>query len=308
MIDCDDICVVCINDIADNANLAYLLKYDSVLGRLNAKIEVGESVIKCNDREIVLTSFSNPKDLDFAKLGISVDCVIESSGCFKTKDKLDLYLQNGAKKVLLTAPPSDDMSVYVCGVNEIYYNGESIISNASCTSNAIAPIIKILKEPLGIECGNITTIHPFNSDQSLLDSANKNGARLSRNSALNIIPTSSSIGAMIGVLFKEFDNRFYGDSIRVPTSLVSLSNIDLYVSNVSSKDEVLRLLGESKIIGIDYEKLVSNDFVGDNRSAIVIEDLLKVNGNLLRISIWFDNESGYASRLIDMLRVMFGRS
>lgn len=284
-----------INDIKSFDRLIYILKQDSVFGKFNAKIELLDNQLIINDRKIILSSFKRPKDSIFE----NVDLVLECSGEFLDLESLKHYIDNGAKKVILGAFPKGEMPIYVYGVNEESYNGESIISNASCTSNAIGPIIKLLKK-YNIKGGNITTIHPFNNDQSLLDSPHKSDLRLSRNATLNIIPTSSSIGEVLGRLFIEFKGKFYGDSIRIPTSIVSFSNIDLLFENTITKDEILNLKFNNKIIDFDNEMLVSSDFIGSKKSAIIPKDLLKINNNLCRISIWFDNESGYAARLFDM--------
>lgn len=302
-----DIQITHINDIDDFDKLIYLLKADSLFGKLDyikqCKRYKNELII--NDKKITLSSFNNPKDSTFG----DVDMVLECSGAFLDTKSLESYIHNGAKRVLLSAPPKDNMPIYICGVNENAYKNEKIISNASCTSNAIAPIIKKLQEKHEIINGNITIIHPFNSDQSLLDSPHRDNLRLSRNATLNIIPTTSSIGEVLGKLFdsNSTKNRFYGDSIRIPTSIVAFSNIDLTFKNKISKDDILHMDFDRNIIGFDDCMLVSSDFIGDSRSSIIASDLIRVASNTCRISIWFDNESGYANRLLDMAKIIYQR-
>ena len=288
--------IIQINDICDFDKLMYLLKEDSVYGRFKCDFKYQNDELIIDGKIIKLSSYKNPREFI-----TNADLVLECSGKFNDTKSLQSYIDNGANLVILGAAPKDDMNIYIYGVNESKYSGEKIISNASCTSNAIAPIINTINKKYKILNGNISIIHPFNNDQSLLDSAHKDNIRLSRNATINIIPTTSSIG---NVLKKVFDINFYGDSIRVPTSIVAFSNIDLVFDKEISKDEILNLNFDSKIIGIDSNMLVSSDFIGDTRSAIIASDLVNINANTARIGIWFDNESGYANRLLDMLEVV----
>lgn len=297
-----------INDVSNFSNLSYLLKNDTIFGTFSHKVELRDNrLLISNDNfgdeidEIIVSNANNPNETSFGE----VDLVLECSGKFLDTQNLMPYIKNGAKKVILGAPPKDNMPIFVFGVNEDKYSGEKIISNASCSSNAIAPIIFAIKQKHQILGGNITTIHPFNSDQVLLDNAHLNDLRLSRNATQNILPTKSSIGFMIERLFGDSVGRFYGDSIRIPTSIVSFSNIDLMLENKISKDEILELNFNPRIIGFDLSMLVSSDFIKDSRSAIIPTDLIKINGKLCRISLWFDNESGYANRLLDMAKLIY---
>lgn len=291
-----DLEIVQINDICDFDKLIYLLKEDSIYGKFKCEFKYQNNELIIDDKIIKLSSYQNPKEFS-----TNADIVLECSGKFDDKKSLQPYIDNGVNFVILGATPKDDMNIYIYSVNESKYSGEKIISNASCTSNAIAPIINTINKKYKILSGNISIIHPFNNDQSLLDSAHKDDIRLSRNATINIIPTKSSIG---NVLKKIFNINFYGDSIRVPTSIVAFSNIDLVFDKEISKDEILNLEFDHKIIGIDSDMLVSSDFIGDKRSAIIASDLININGNTARIGIWFDNESGYANRLLDMLEVV----
>ncbi len=292
-----DLEIIQINDICDFDKLVYLLKVDSIYGKFKHNFEYKNKELIINNHKISLSSYKNPKDFQ-----TNADVIIECSGKFDDTKKLQSYIDNGASYVILGATPKDNMDIYIYGVNEHKYNGIKIISNASCTSNAIAPIINTINKKYKIQSGNISIIHPFNNDQSLLDSPHNNNIRLSRNATINIIPTTSSIG---NVLKRIFNINFYGDSIRVPTSIVAFSNIDLVLENNITKDDILGLDFNNNIIGIDYDMRVSSDFIGDTRSAIIASDLININSNTARIGIWFDNENGYANRLIDMLNTIY---
>ena len=293
-----DIKISHIYDIKNFEILAYLLKNDSLMRDFKGKIEHKKDKFFVNDNEIKITqNFSG------------ADIVVECSGANLSTKSLESYLRNGAKRVILSAPPKDNMPIFIMGVNWQKYNGEAIFSNASCTSNAIAPIIYEIAKKYKILGGNISTIHPFNSDQNLLDSPHTHDKRLSRNATQNIIPTSSTIGAVLERVlgessgdFKGIAGRFYGDSIRVPTSLVCFSNVDLLLDSTPNLNEILDLQFDEKIIAFDDEMRVSSDFIGDSHSAIIPKDLIHINSNLLRIGLWFDNENGFANRLIDIIK------
>ncbi|RDU64743.1 type I glyceraldehyde-3-phosphate dehydrogenase [Helicobacter sp. MIT 14-3879] len=289
----NDISIKYINDIKSFDKLSYLLKNDSVFGKFEGEVNLYDNKLIVDNKEILINQ--TIKD---------VDIVVECSGTKLDSKELQSYINNGAKKVILGAPPKDNMPIFVFGVNEEQYNNEKIISSASCSSNAIAPLIKALSDKFKILGGNITTIHPFNSDQVLLDNPHEQNYRLSRNATQNIIPTSSSIGNMLYKLFGKKIGIFYGDSIRIPTSIVSFSNIDILFENEIKKEDILELNLNKNIFGFDNDMLVSSDFIGDSRSAIIPTDLIKINDNLCRISLWFDNESGYANRLIDTIRLI----
>ena len=298
---CSDIEVKYINEPSNMDSIIHLLRYDSSIKVDSIDVLSKENELICNGKRSMITNFSSPIESEFD----DIDIVIESSGRFLTNTCLEHYFKNNVRKVILSAPPMDNIPVFVMGVNANSYNGERIVSNASCTSNAISPILKEIKDKYHIMGGNITTIHPFNNDQTLLDSTRINDYRLSRNATLNIIPTQSSISDMIGRLFNEFSGKFIGDSIRVPTSIVSISNIDLLLDSKIEKEDILNIEFDSNIIGFDTDKRVSSDFIGDNRSGIIPVDLIKVNGSMCRIPVWFDNESGYVARLIDMVRHIY---
>lgn len=298
-----DIKISHIYDIKNFEILAYLLKHDSLMRDFKGKIEYKKDKFFVNGDEIKITQ-------DFS----GADIVVECSGANLSTKSLESYLRNGAKRVILSAPPKDNMPIFIYGVNWQKYNGEAIFSAASCTSNAIAPIVYEIAKKHKILGGNISTIHPFNSDQNLLDSPHAHDKRLSRNATQNIIPTSSTIGAVLERVlgesksdFSDFNGiagRFYGDSIRVPTSLVCFSNVDLLLDSTPKMSEILDLKFDEKIIAFDDEMRVSSDFIGDLHSAIIPKDLIHINGKMLRIGLWFDNENGFANRLIDIIKTL----
>ena len=298
-----DIKISHIYDIKNFEILAYLLKHDSLMRDFKGEIECKKDKFFVNGNEIKITN-------DFS----GADIVVECSGANLSTKSLESYLRNGAKRVILSAPPKDNMPLFIYGVNWQKYNGEAIFSAASCTSNAIAPIVYEIAKKYKILGGNISTIHPFNSDQNLLDSPHAHDKRLSRNATQNIIPTSSTIGAVLERVlgesrgdFSDFNGiagRFYGDSIRVPTSLVCFSNVDLLLDSAPKMSEILDLKFDEKIIAFDDEMRVSSDFIGDSHSAIIPKDLIHINGKMLRIGLWFDNENGFANRLIDIIKTL----
>lgn len=298
-----DIKISHIYDIKNFEILAYLLKHDSLMHDFKGKIECKKDKFFVNGNEIKITQ-------DFS----GADIVVECSGANLSTKSLESYLHNGAKRVILSAPPKDNMPLFIYGVNWQKYNGEAIFSAASCTSNAIAPIVYEIAKKYKILGGNISTIHPFNSDQNLLDSPHTHDKRLSRNATQNIIPTNSTIGVVLERVlgesrgdFSDFNGiagRFYGDSIRVPTSLVCFSNVDLLLDSAPKMSEILDLKFDEKIIVFDDEMRVSSDFIGDSHSAIIPKDLIYINGKMLRIGLWFDNENGFANRLIDIIKTL----
>ena len=293
----------------------YLLQRDSIFGRFPRALKlhkdrlilggsgVDENGVGENDcREIIFSHFSHPKDSTFS----DVDVVLETSGAFLECESLGLFLQNdlqnGVQKVILGASPKDEMPIFVRGVNEKSYAGEKIISNASCTSNAIAPIIAAISRKHRILRAAVTIIHPFNSDQRLLDSPHAADFRLSRSAHANIIPTKSSICAVLERLFPRV--RFAGDSLRVPSQIVCFGLLDLTLDSPMTRAEFLGLEWDKNIVGFTGELCVSSDFVGDLRSAVIDCESLRCEGANCRLGVWFDNESAYAARMIEMAGVM----
>lgn len=291
-----------LNDIAKWEILAYLIEFDSVHGVLNRNISYHNDTLCIDNQKIHVSNHNNPKDIDFGE----VDIVIESSGKFLTTESIKHHLQKGAKKIIISAPPQDDTKTFVLGVNHLEYKGESIISNASCTTNCIAPICAILDKHYGIISATMTTIHSYTNDQNLLDNAHRSDKRRSRAAANNIIPTTT--GAAIGLkrVLPDLEGKIHGQSVRVPLIDVSMADLNFYLNKNVELDEIHALLESyandsmKGILSIDSRYRVSSDFLGSAYSSIVAKDLSVQVGNMLKIMAWYDNESGYANRILDM--------
>ena len=291
----DDIEIVAINDMASKDMMLYLLQYDSVHGVFDKTLE-----------NVKIFNESNPKNLDYS--GLDVDVVLECTGIFLTKELAVAHLDNGAKKVLLSAPAQDkNTPTFVLGVNHTEYNGELIVSNASCTTNCLAPVASILDDAFGIKKGLMTTVHSYTNDQNLLDVKHNGDQRRSRAAAINMIPTTTGAAKAINLVLPNLTNKLDGTSIRVPTPDVSMVDLTLHVAKKTTREEVVSLfntMAETKFKGlllVDKDKRVSQDFVGSQFSSIVAEDLIQVIGeDMIGVRAWYDNEWGYSSRLLDM--------
>lgn len=296
--------LVAINDIADSKTLAHLLKYDSIHGIADAKIDHDKNHIIINDKKIVLTQERDITELSWN----NVDFVVEASGKFKTKELLNYHLNNGAKKVILAVPPaSDDIKMVVMGVNEIIISGEDkIISNASCTTNNAAPMIKIMNELCGIEQAYITTIHSFTTDQSLHDQPHRD-LRRARAATQSIVPTTTGAAKALTKIFPELSHVIGGCGIRVPVPDGSLTDITLNVKEEVSIDQInqaFKLASENELHGIlDHteDPIVSVDILGNPYSCTFDSQLTSVIGKMVKIVGWYDNEIGYSNRLVDLM-------
>ncbi|GAB0172479.1 MAG: type I glyceraldehyde-3-phosphate dehydrogenase [Helicobacter trogontum] len=291
-----------LNDIAKWEILAYLIEFDSAHGTFHHDVSYHNNTLLINNQSIQVSNHSDPKDIDFGE----VDVVIESSGKFLTTESVQHHLQKGAKKIIISAPPQDDTKMFVLGVNHMEYNGQSIISNASCTTNCIAPICAILDKHYGIISATMTTIHSYTNDQNLLDNAHRSDKRRSRAAANNIIPTTT--GAAIGLkrVLPNLEGKIHGQSVRVPLIDVSMADLNFYLNKTAKLDEIHTLFESyasdsmKNILSIDSKYRVSSDFLGSTYSSIVAKDLSVQVGNMLKIMAWYDNESGYANRILDM--------
>lgn len=291
-----------LNDIAKWEILAYLIEFDSAHGTFHHDVSYHNNTLLINNQSIQVSNHSDPKDIDFGE----VDVVIESSGKFLTTESVQHHLQKGAKKIIISAPPQDDTKMFVLGVNHMEYNGQSIISNASCTTNCIAPICAILDKHYGIISATMTTIHSYTNDQNLLDNAHRSDKRRSRAAANNIIPTTT--GAAIGLkrVLPNLEGKIHGQSVRVPLIDVSMADLNFYLNKTAKLDEIHTLFESyasdsmKNILSIDSKYRVSSDFLGSTYSSIVAKDLSVQVGNMLKIMAWYDNESGYANRTLDM--------
>ena len=302
----DDIELVAINDLASFEMIKYLLKYDTVHGTFNKDIEILEdSYIKIGNSKVKILSDRDPSKLNFADYG--ADIVLECTGVFLTTDKAQIHIDNGAKKVLFSAPAKDNTPTYVIGVNADDYKGENIISNASCTTNCLGPIAKIIDDNLGIEKGLMTTIHSYTNDQSILDVKHLKDNRRARAAAMNMIPTTTGAAKAISLVMPQLKGKMHGQSVRVPTPNVSMVDLNLLVSKNTTQDEVNKLfttasLGSYKgLLECDTDYRVSSDIQGNSHSSIIALDLTQVvDNNMVKVMAWYDNEWGYSCRLVDM--------
>ena len=303
----DDIEIVAINDIADLDMMLYLLQNDSVHGSFSANIQqLDDENISINGQKIRIFSDTNPKNLNFSDY--DADIVLECTGMFLTKESAQVHLDNGIDKVLFSAPSEDvDIDTFVIGVNEELYSGQKVISNASCTTNCLGLVARVLDDAFGIEKGLMTTIHSYTNDQNLLDVKHSGDKRRSRAAAVNMIPTSTGAAKAINLVMPQLEGKLHGQSVRVPTPDVSMVDLNVVVSKNTTKEEVIQIFNEAantKLKGlllVDKDKRVSQDFVGCAYSSIVAEDLIQViGGNMIKIMAWYDNEWGYSSRLLDM--------
>ncbi|GGW72313.1 glyceraldehyde 3-phosphate dehydrogenase [Winogradskyella epiphytica] len=299
--------IVAINDLADTKTLSHLLKYDSIHGVLKENISHDENNIIVNDVSIPLYRESHPKALDWSK--VQPDFVIESTGKFKTKEDLQHHLDNGAKRVVLSVPAiDDDIKTIVLGVNDETIDGtELIISNASCTTNNAAPMIDLIQKQLGIKQAYITTIHSYTTDQSLHDQPHKD-LRRARAAGQSIVPTTTGAAKALTKIFPDLSEVIGGCGIRVPVANGSLTDITINVKEPTSIEEVNQIFkhaADHQLKGIlEYteDPIVSIDIVGNPHSCIFDSQMTSVIGNMVKIVGWYDNETGYSSRILDLIR------
>ena len=301
----DDVELIAINDTAKRDLTRYLLQYDTVHGEFGKKVEViHDDYISVDGKKIKVFSTREPGELKFADLGAEV--VLECTGAFLTTEKSQVYINNGIKKVVMSAPAKDDTPTFVMGVNEKTYAGQDIISNASCTTNCLGPVAKILDDELGIEKGLMTTIHAYTHGQSLVDVKGRDFRR-SRAAACNIIPTSTGAAKAINLVLPQLKGKMHGQSVRVPVPNVSMVDLNVLTKKETTKDELNEIFrtyqnGAMKgILFVDDDERVSSDFCTNPYSSIVASDLTQVIcGNMIKVMSWYDNEWGYSNRLIDL--------
>jgi len=305
-----DINVVAINDLGNYENLAYLLKHDSVMGILDSNVSVDGDKLIVDDRSIQLTSIKDPADLPWKEM--NVDVVVESTGIFRDSESLNKHLDAGAKKVLLTVPPKDDIdATIVLGVNDSDLKPEDkIVSNASCTTNCLAPIAKVLDQTFGINKGLMTTIHSYTGDLRILDNSHRD-LRRARAAATNIVPTSTGAAKAVALVYPEMKGKLTGIAMRVPTPNVSAVDFVFESSKSVTAEEVNNALKEASlnsmkgIIKYGDEPLVSSDYAGTNESSIVDSDLtMCIGDNLVKVLAWYDNEWGYSQRVVDLAEIV----
>lgn len=299
-----DIEIVAVNDLTDNKSLAPLLKFDSILGRLDADVTHTEDEIRVGDQVVKTFAERDPAALKWGDLG--VDVVVESTGFFTDATKARAHVDNGgAKKVIISAPASNEDVTVVMGVNHTTYDpaAHTVISNASCTTNCLAPMAKALHEGLGINKGLMTTIHAYTADQNLQDNIHKDPRR-ARAAALNMVPTSTGAAKAIGLVLPELKGKLDGYAMRVPVPTGSATDLSFEASRETSVDEVneiVKAAADGKFLKYSTDPLVSTDIVTDPASCIFDAPLTKVIGNQVKVLGWYDNEWGYSNRLADLI-------
>ena len=300
----NDVELVAVNASGSEEMIQYNLKYDTVHGpKFDVKVEDGYIFIGKDKAKLM--SERDPAKLDFASYG--ADVVLECTGAFLSQESCQAYVDNGVKKVVISAPAKDDTPTFVIGANEHTYAGQAIVSNASCTTNGLAPVAKVLDEAFGIEKGLMTTIHSYTSSQPILDAKDKKDPRKGRAGATNLTPSSTGAAKAIGLVMPHLKGKLNGQAIRVPTPNVSLVDLTVTLKKDVTKEEVIAAFKASSegnlkgILGIDEEYRVSSDFNGETLSTVVPLDTIQViEGNMVKVLSWYDNEWGYSTRLVEM--------
>ena len=309
----DDITIAAINSKADTKTLAHLLKYDSIYGRFNGTVDCSNDAIIVNGKEIKVFFESDPSKLPYKKLG--VDIAVDTTGLYTKREKAESHLKAGARKVIITAPATNEDITIVMGINENEYNSNkhNIISSASCTTNCLAPLVKVIDERFGIAKGFMTTVHSYTNDQRVLDKTHKD-LRRARAAALSIIPTTTGAAKTIGKVIPDLEGKLNGFSLRVPTPTVSIVDLVCEVKKLVSSEEVNGVLSEASenklkgILGYSDEPLVSADYIGDERSSIVDAlSTMTIGGNMIKVVSWYDNEWGYTCRVYDLINYIAAR-
>lgn len=305
----DDFDLVAINASGDLETLAHIFKYDTMYGKFDGTIEVAEDGFIINGKKVKRIEARDPEKIPWKELG--VELVIDSTGAFRDREGLSKHIKAGAKKVIVTAPAKGEDITIVLGVNEKEYDSEkhNIISNASCTTNCLAPVAKVIVDKLGVKKGLMTTIHAYTGDQQLLDKRHKD-LRRARSAAQNVVPTTTGAAKAVALVIPQLEGKLNGFSIRVPVPTVSLVDVTFEVEKNTTVEEVNKLLKEASenemkgILGFSVEPLVSIDYVGDPRSSIVDGLSTMVIDNMVKIVSWYDNEWGYSERVVDLTKLV----
>ncbi|AWV08339.1 type I glyceraldehyde-3-phosphate dehydrogenase [Marilutibacter maris] len=303
--------IVAINDLLEPDYLAYMLSYDSVHGRFQGEVSVDGSDLIVNGRKIRLSAERDPSNLKWDEVG--ADVVIESTGLFLTKETAQKHLDAGAKKVIMSAPSKDDTPMFVYGVNHATYKGEAIISNASCTTNCLAPLAKVLNDKWGIKRGLMTTVHAATATQKTVDGPSNKDWRGGRGILENIIPSSTGAAKAVGVVIPELNKKLTGMSFRIPTSDVSVVDLTVELDKDASYAEICaEMKAQSEgalkgILGYTEDKVVATDFRGDARTSIFdAEAGIALDGTFVKLVSWYDNEWGYSNKCLEMVKVIAG--
>ena len=305
----EDIQVVAINDLIDVDYMAYMLQYDSVHGRFKGTVEVKDGKLIVNGFPIRVTAEKNPADLKWGEVG--AEYVVESTGLFLTKEKCQAHIDAGAKRVIMSAPSKDDTPMFVYGVNHNKYKGEAFVSNASCTTNCLAPIVKVLNENFGIVEGLMTTVHATTNTQKTVDAPSAKDWRGGRAAAANIIPSSTGAAKAVGKVIPEMNGKLTGMSFRVPTVDVSVVDLTCGLEKGASYEEIKAAMKKASenelkgILGYTEDAVVSTDFITDPRTSIFdAEAGISLNPNFVKVVSWYDNEWGYSNKVLDMVAHM----
>jgi glyceraldehyde 3-phosphate dehydrogenase len=305
----NDFEVVGINDLLEPDYLAYMLKYDSVHGRFKGEVAVDGNTLIVNGKKIRLTAVKDPAELKWDEVG--ADIVVESTGLFLTKETAEKHLKAGAKKVIMSAPSKDDTPMFVYGVNDKSYAGQAIISNASCTTNCLAPVAKVLNDTFGIKRGLMTTVHATTATQKTVDGPSNKDWRGGRGILENIIPSSTGAAKAVGKVIPELNKKLTGMAFRVPTSDVSVVDLTVELNNEASYADICaefkaQSQGALKgVLGYTEDKVVATDFRGDARTSIFdAEAGIALDGTFVKLVSWYDNEWGYSNKVLEMVRVV----
>jgi glyceraldehyde 3-phosphate dehydrogenase len=301
--------IVGINDLLEPDYLAYMLKYDSVHGRFEGDVSVDGNTLVVNGKKIRLTAVKDPAELKWGEVG--ADIVVESTGLFLTKETAQKHIAAGAKKVIMSAPSKDDTPMFVFGVNDKTYAGQTIISNASCTTNCLAPIAKVLNDSFGIKRGLMTTVHAATATQKTVDGPSNKDWRGGRGILENIIPSSTGAAKAVGVVIPELNKKLTGMAFRVPTSDVSVVDLTVELKQDTTYEQICKAMkaaseGAMKgVLGYTEEKVVATDFRGDPRTSIFdAEAGIALDGTFVKVVSWYDNEWGYSNKVLEMARVI----
>jgi len=304
-----DIQIVGINDLLEPDYLAYMLKYDSVHGRFKGEVSVDGNTLVVNGQRIRLTAVKNPAELKWDEVG--ADVVVEATGLFLTKETAEAHLLAGAKKVILSAPSKDDTPMFVYGVNDKTYAGQAIISNASCTTNCLAPVAKVLNDTFGIKRGLMTTVHAATATQKTVDGPSNKDWRGGRGILENIIPSSTGAAKAVGVVIPELNKKLTGMAFRVPTSDVSVVDLTVELNSEASYEDICKAMkaaseGAMKgVLGYTEDKVVATDFRGEVCTSVFdAEAGIALDKTFVKVVSWYDNEWGYSNKVLEMARVI----
>ena len=305
----DDIQIVGINDLLEVEYMAYMLKYDTMHGIFDGTIEVKDGKLVVNGNPIRVTAEKDPANLKWDEVG--AEYVVESTGLFLTKEKAEAHIKAGAKRVVMSAPSKDDTPMFVCGVNTDTYAGQTIVSNASCTTNCLAPVAKILHQKFGIKEGLMTTCHSITATQKTVDGPSAKDWRGGRAASGNIIPSSTGAAKAVGKVIPELNGKLTGMSLRVPTIDVSVVDLTCNLEKPCTYEEICAAMKEASegelkgILGYTEDAVVSSDFLGDTRTSIFDAKAgIQLSPTFVKIISWYDNEVGYSNKVLDLIKIM----